>query len=217
MCLLSCLWILLPNLSSILYASVPVSFNSFVFLCPKFRDAMSAHRRDQKICYQGLRLLTELTHHLRDQSRDQPHVSLQTSRQIATHVLKAFWWENGSKKFHEQLQYNSSYIVLMIPKLRKFQRVDWLRTRQLIPNSAEIWNFNFCSYIIIRLNVSKTKNYDNPTGALNIFSLWKIYLYLFIQIALKLIWLPYKYTLQQLHNWLYHRRNSKHVFFYMYR
>ncbi|CAH3032263.1 unnamed protein product [Porites lobata] len=54
-----------------------------------FRQAMSKYRKDQKVCCQGLKLLVELTRHLSDNTNLDS--DLQSSREIAAHILKAFW------------------------------------------------------------------------------------------------------------------------------
>ena len=60
--------------------------NAIFSLC---RQAMSKYRKDQKVCCQGLKLLMELTRHLSNQ--ESPDSDLQASREIAAHILKAFW------------------------------------------------------------------------------------------------------------------------------
>ena len=50
---------------------------------------MSKYRKDQKVCCQGLKLLVELTRHLSDDTNLDS--GFQSSREIAAHILKAFW------------------------------------------------------------------------------------------------------------------------------
>jgi len=50
---------------------------------------VSKFRKDQKVCSQGINLLMQLIRHLDDQANPGP--SLQESRDIAAHILNAFW------------------------------------------------------------------------------------------------------------------------------
>jgi len=54
-----------------------------------FRETVSKFRKDQKVCSQGINLLMQLIRHLDDQAN--PGSSLQESRDIAAHILNAFW------------------------------------------------------------------------------------------------------------------------------
>ena len=51
---------------------------------------MSAHRKDQGTCEQGLRLLASLAIHL--SGTEDNDTELQKARDIGTHTIKAFWW-----------------------------------------------------------------------------------------------------------------------------
>ena len=50
---------------------------------------MSAHRKDQGTCEQGLRLLASLAIHL--SGTEDNDTELQKARDIGTHTIKAFW------------------------------------------------------------------------------------------------------------------------------